>query len=195
MSRLIFVFCCIAPVVHAADPPAKPVELPAQVRKLMTDAEQDVEKARKKFQAEELAIKNKLVADLQKLLEAETKKGNLDGALAIRSAIEQIKLNNLKAPAAEDPVFTAAKKMLVGGKWAFVVLGTPYHATWEFKDDGTFVNSDSGSVDKKWSTETINKVPVLRVGSCVFQLTSNAQKLQGVKTTSSEKVELTRIAN
>ncbi len=193
MFRLWFVLCCAAGLAQAADPSAKAVEFPANVRKLMSDADQDVEKARKKFQAEELAIKNKLVADLQKLLDAETKKGNLDGALAIRGAIEQIKLNNLKAPAAEDPVFIAAKKMLVGGKWAFVVLGTPYHANWEFKDDGTFVNSDAGSADKKWSAVTINKVPVLRVGSCVFQLTPNAQKLQGVKTTSNEKVELTRV--
>jgi hypothetical protein len=157
----------------------------------VADAEAEVEKARKKFLTEESAIRAKLVAELQKQLDAETKKGNLDGALAIRGEIERVKQSETKLGKA-DPALDAAKKVLIGGKWRFAVLGTPYQAQWEFNDDGSITNSDKGSDDVKWTIETLGKTKVLRVGAVAFPLPLNAKRMGGIKTTTKEAVELVR---
>jgi hypothetical protein len=180
-------------IVGAHEKP-KSAELPPGARKAVADADVELEKARKKFQAEVKAIRAKLIADLQKQLEAETKKGNLDGGLAIRGEIERLKQPDPKIEG-EEPALAAAKKVLVGGKWRLTIPGTAYQADWEFHNDGRITNSDRGSQDVKWTIETQAKGKVLRVGVATFPLPLDSKKIVGSKTTSNERVELNKLSN
>ncbi len=183
----------LLPADALADENKKSPPLPVSAQKAVSDAEAEVERARKRFEAEENAIRVKLVAELQKLLEAETRKGNLDNAIAIRDQIERLKQAERKTDA--NPSLVAARKILVGGKWRFKVLGTPYQAEWEFNDDGTITNSDRNSADVKWTLTTLGKAAVLQVGATAYPLPLNPRRMVGVKTTSNEQVELVRLSN
>jgi hypothetical protein len=97
-------FLLFLPSFAGADEAAPPSKLPADAAKLITKADADI-----------AAIRHTLVTQLQKSQEAATKKGDLDGALAVKSAIEEMsKLLPVK-PKAVAPV-VAVQKATWGGE-------------------------------------------------------------------------------
>lgn len=182
----------------AAQP--EPAPLPKDAKKSVDDSQAEIEKARKKFQAEAKAIQAKLLVDLQKHMDAETKKGNLDGAIAIRAEIARLKMPDPEI-VGEHKAVTDAKKILVGGKWKLTVLNALYSATWEFKDNLTLTrNEGGGNSEGKWTIETRGKTKFLKIvwtegAQEEFPLPLNARRMLGTKFPSKERLELVKLAD
>lgn len=87
----------LASVLAAGDAPPPPA-----AQKLVDDAAATVAKARLAFDAAAKKEQEKLVAALTKEQEKETKKGNLDAALAIKALIEQVQAGLLQQKADES---------------------------------------------------------------------------------------------
>jgi hypothetical protein len=91
--RLILLLCLllISPLLGADEAPP-PVKLPPDAVKALAKADADI-----------VAIRRALIVQLQKSQEAATKKGDLDGALAVKGKIEEIG-KDLPGKAAPAPV-------------------------------------------------------------------------------------------
>jgi len=141
-----------------------------------------------------------MLVDLQSQLDAETKKGNLDGALAIRAEISRLKEPD-KEIDGDDKLVIEAKKILTSSKWRIKVLGTPYKADWTFSADGTIVRKGDDNSEGKWSIENRGKSKVLRVswgpdaGGDEFPFPLNATRLNGANFPSNQRTELTKLPN
>lgn len=83
--RIPVLAAALAACLTAAEPPP-----PAGAQKLLDEAVVATSKARQTFAAAAKKEQDKLVAALTKEQEKETKKGNLDGAMAIKALIEQV---------------------------------------------------------------------------------------------------------
>jgi len=90
--------CCLALVLAAGEAPA----LPATTQKLVDDATASAAKARQAYDAALKKEQEKLTAALTKEQERETKKGNLDGALAIKALIGEVELGLLQKRSGEQ---------------------------------------------------------------------------------------------
>jgi hypothetical protein len=79
--------------------------LPPEAEKVIKDYEAFEAQAKKKMDEELLSQYTKALADLQAMQDDQTKKGNLDGALAVRNAVNNLKImQKLKGkPILPDP--------------------------------------------------------------------------------------------
>jgi hypothetical protein len=91
--------CLFAALCCAAEPPPPPI--PPAVQKLVDDSTTVVAKARQTYSQAAKKEQDKLAAALTKEQERETKKGNLDGALAIKTLIEEVQ-NGLLTKKADE---------------------------------------------------------------------------------------------
>lgn len=171
------------------DPKKDAKVLPKEAKKAIDDANAEVKKAR-----------DRLLDTLQQIQDAETKKGNLDAALAVRAEIERLRKvdTTVAGGLTDDQTLADAKKLLVGGPWKLTIAGSLYTATYVFDADGTIVGTDAaGKHEGKWSVEERNKARVLHIvwgpnNTLTFPLTGNAKKLQGYKPSTRERVEIVR---
>jgi|SRR5580692_3743607 hypothetical protein len=94
MRPLIILLCLLSLPLFADEAPP-PSKLPADAAKLIAKADADI-----------VAIRKALAAALQKSQEAATKKGDLDGALAVKGKIAEItgQIPAAAKPPAEPPV-------------------------------------------------------------------------------------------
>lgn len=115
--RIPVLAAALAACLTAAEPPP-----PAGAQKLLDEAVVATSKARQTFAAAAKKEQDKLVAALTKEQEKETKKGNLDGALAIKSMIEQVQAGLL------EKRIDAAKDLLGEGPKGAGSKTSPYDA-------------------------------------------------------------------
>lgn len=171
-------------------PKGGPKALPPDTKKAIAEANAEVKK-----------VRERLIETLQKQMEVETKKGNLDAALAIRGEIDRMKKTEatIDGGLTEEKGASAIKKLLVGGTWKLSVVGSTYTAECEFQDDGTFTMKDSnGKSEAKWSVDTQGKLQVLTIDlgpvhSMRFTLPQPGKRLIGLKPNNNkERVELTK---
>lgn len=164
-------------------------ELPPDAKKAVAEANAEVRK-----------IRVRLVESLQKVLEAETKKGNLDSALVIRAEIDRLKKADpsVMGGLTEEKGLEEAKKLLVGGKWKLSIVGNVYTAEWEFQEDGSVVMVDgNGKTDAKWTVEVRGKTQMITIDlgpvhTMQFPFPQAGKRLQGIKPGSKERIELSR---
>jgi hypothetical protein len=164
--------------------------LPPEAKKAVAAADAEVKK-----------VRERLIDTLQKHLEAETKKGDLDAALAIRGEIERLKKVDATVTGGltDEKGSAEVKRLLVGGRWRLTVVGSIYTAEWEFQDDGTVAMKDStGKSEATWSVETQGKNQVLiidqgPVHTIRFTLPQVGKRLVGIKPgNNKERVELVK---
>lgn len=91
---------CLAGLAIAAE--TQPPQASAATQKLIDESTAVVAKARQGYDQALRKEQDKLVANLTKEQERETKKGNLDGALAIKALIEEVQAGLLARKAEES---------------------------------------------------------------------------------------------
>jgi len=170
-----------------AQPPSKPggKELPPEARKAVVQASAEIRK-----------IRDQLIESLGRQQEAETRKGNLDGALAIREEIERLKAGGeIRAYSREE---AQIRSSLIGGKWRLSIVGNAYGADWEFHDDDTLVITDSnGKTETRWTLQSQGKNSILQIAldpphAMQFTVTQPGKRFQGLKPGTRERIELNR---
>jgi len=133
---------------------AQDAKMPAEAKKVIDKYEASVEVARKAFDSVVAKARDQAIKDLKPIQASETKKGNLNGALAVKSKIDEMivsvsaeNLDPVKEPTtvADDKVFssfvigtwTGEGGMKGGPHWTFsksgkeiqlVEEGKPYHS-------------------------------------------------------------------
>lgn len=86
----LLILCLIAGLVCSGEATSTPTELPPAAQKACHDAETTIGKAHDAFLLLVKKEQDRLVATLQREQERETKKGNLNSALAIKARIEAV---------------------------------------------------------------------------------------------------------
>lgn len=126
-----------------------PLSLLGQDAKVPTDAKKVVEKydaaveaAKKAYDATVAKARDQALKDLKPIQSAETKKGNLDGAIWVKDKIDELTAQIPKEPGKDDlatpaPPTKDPRVALVIGKWKVTSPVNSWESLWEFKDDGT----------------------------------------------------------
>jgi hypothetical protein len=135
-------------------------QLPPTAEAKIKDAVNSAEAARKAYYESLDKIESALVADLKKQLEATTKSGNLDGALAIRKEIDRIETGDFVS-IMEDVLghsrLLAAVETTLAGRWRVeLVKGgrAIFSSEWTFAKDGTVTSTNpTGAPKGTWKTE------------------------------------------
>ena len=143
MKFLTLTFSITALFISLSTAEETPKPLPADVVALKKSYEQAQQKALEPLRA-------KYIAGLQKLLEAHTKAGNLDGALAIREEMNLIQAKSTKSNTENQPSPPKTpdiQSWVVGKTWEAVGTGSHY----TFLIDGTCKQfADGKQFTPKW---------------------------------------------
>lgn len=112
-------------------------KLPTDVQKVLASYQEDVDKLNLKRDQEVAKLSEKLVASLEKAQASATKKGDLEGALAIKAELDEVN----KALADLVLGITPRKAAWVDKKtWQIVWSGSRNFV--EFNSDGTMLRAD-----------------------------------------------------
>jgi hypothetical protein len=132
--------------------------LPPEADKVVKDYEAFEAQAKKKMDDELMSQYNKTLADLQTMQDGLTKKGNLDGALAVRNAVNNLKImQKLKGkPILPDPgSLTSYEQAKPGEEVVFKVMGKTA--------GGTVWGTDLYTLDSKLAMAAVH-AGVLKTG-------------------------------
>jgi hypothetical protein len=182
-------------------------QLPPTADAKIKDAVNKAEGARKAYYESLEKIEETLVADLKKQLEATTKAGNLDGALAIRKEIDRIETGDfvsiMEEVLAIQDCSLPRKIRSSKGRAELVKSGRAFFSSeWTFEKDGTVTSTNPTGAPKgtwkielakgrvyidwgsgAWETFTLPLRPELAVGESWsgMDVTMRAKKLEGPK--------------
>jgi hypothetical protein len=143
--------------------PAAAQALPPEAQKLIKDFEDLAAQVKKKAEEELAGSWTKLLADLTALQEDLTKKGNLDGALAVRNALNKLKIaqklkgkpvlpdpGNLsgysQAKAGEEVYFTVKGRTSGGSVWGSDLYTLDSHLAMVAVHAGVLKDGEAGIV-------------------------------------------------
>ena len=87
MLRLVFILSCFCISLAAVEVPD---EMPSKAKRLIKGFEDDAAKERAKVEREINKMRGELIKDLEKELKSATKRENLDEALLVKAAIEEL---------------------------------------------------------------------------------------------------------
>lgn len=135
-------------------------QLPPTAEAKIKDAVNKAEVARKAYYESLEKIEDALVGDLKKQLNASTKAGDLDGAVAIRSELDKIETGDFVSIIEEalgySRLLAAAENALIG-RWRVELVkeGRAIFASeWNFERDGTVTSTNpTGAPRGTWKTE------------------------------------------
>jgi hypothetical protein len=166
--------------------PAHAQGLPPEADKVIKDYEAFEAQAKKKMEDELLSQHNQAVADLQAMQDSLTKKGDLDGALAVRNAINQMKvMQKLKGkPILPDPGTLASyEQAKPGDEVVFKVTGKT--------SGGSVWGTDLYTLDSKLALAAVHagvlkagQEGIIRVVFAPGLASYTASEKNGVKTSS-----------
>jgi hypothetical protein len=135
-------------------------QLPPTADAKIKDAVNKAEAARKAYYESLEKLEEALVADLKKQLDATTKAGNLDGALAIRKEIDKIETGDfvsiMEDVLGHSRLLAAVENSLLGRWRVELVKGgrTTFSSEWTFAKDGTITSTNpTGAPKGTWKTE------------------------------------------
>jgi hypothetical protein len=146
MKSLLIAMLVLAPLYAFA----QDAKMPAEAKKVIDKYEASVEVARKAFDAAVAKARDQALKDLKPIQTAETKKGNLDGAMLVKSKVDEL-TSEIPKPAAEGdlakpvPPSTDPRVTLLLGKWKVGVVGGPFLANREFRENGVIAKSDNST--------------------------------------------------
>jgi hypothetical protein len=142
MKSILAILFLASACLWAADP-----TLPPEAAKVVTETEAAVEKARLVFEAAKNKAEAEAAAKLEKIQVALTKKGDLDGALAVKAKVEELtKVEENVLGLKPKPGPAVAQ---VAGVWQAECPG--YRGVWTLTPDGKAVQ-DSGLAGT-WSVD------------------------------------------
>jgi hypothetical protein len=135
-------------------------QLPGTADAKIKDAVNKAEAARKAYYEILDKLEASLVADLKKQLDATTKSGDLDGALALRNEINKIEIGDfvsiIEDVLGHSRLLAAAESRLIG-RWRVELIKEGraiYSSEWTFEKDGTVTSTNpTGALKGKWVTE------------------------------------------
>jgi len=137
---------------------AQDAKMPAEAKKVIDKYETSVEVARKAFDAAIAKARDQALKDLKPIQTAETKKGNLDGAMLVKSKVDEL-TSEIPKPSAEGdlakpvPPSTDPRTTMLLGKWRVTVPGTDWASNWEFRDNSVMFRSEKPNVSGKYVIE------------------------------------------
>lgn len=152
-SILILIILIIPMCLWAQD-----AKLPPEAAKVMEKYDKTVTDAKKVYDSAVNKAREQALKDLKPIQTTETKKGNLDGALLVKSKIEELTAE-IPKPAAEGdlakplPPNTDPKVAFLLGKWKVTVPGMNWASTWEFKDKYVMVRYEKLDSPGKYAIE------------------------------------------
>jgi len=121
---------------------AQDAKMPADAKKVIDKYEASVEASRKAFDASVAKARDQAIKDLKPIQTAETKKGNLDGAMLVKNKVEELAAE-IPKPAAEGdlanptpPVNSDPRTATLIGKWKLISSGGSIVGIWEIKENG-----------------------------------------------------------
>lgn len=126
-------------------------QLPASTINAVKAYDAEVAKAKAEYDKREDAAKKILVSALRKVQDAETKAGNLEGALAIKKRIDELSSNDMLGDKFEMTIDKMLGKWTLDNKGFFEILpngkgnSTWGIATWKV-ENGVFVLTQGNSV-------------------------------------------------
>jgi hypothetical protein len=132
---------------------AQDAKMPAEAKKVIDKYEASVEVARKAFDASVAKARDQALKDLKPIQVAETKKGNLDGAMIVKSKVDELSTETSKPISEGDlarPTIPSVDPKVFYGKWKVTVPGGTYSGIWEFKENGIAERSEgNGTFEMK----------------------------------------------
>jgi hypothetical protein len=147
--RFLFL-CLLSLTLFAADPPpAKP--LPVGVDPIVKEYQDSVAKAKAAYEATCAKAQEKALVALDAKNKEIIKKGDVDGAIAVKAVIERVKGGKVRDEAEKEVGLLGEEKVdvakLIVGKWKSADAGK----VWTFSKDKTFAisNGDSGTWEGK----------------------------------------------
>jgi hypothetical protein len=136
MWRITLMYLCFALRCIAGE-----AELPSSTKATMDAFTKSTDKLTLDYNKAMTDARSKAIAGLTKAQEVETKKGNLDGALAIKKKIEELGKD------VDSADLLGIEKDPIIGKWGSAKQGDKnLDVVWIFKEDGTGEHLWSGKV-------------------------------------------------
>jgi len=129
---------------------AEESKMPPDAQKVIDKYEKTVAEAKKMYDTAVAKARDQALKDLKPIQIAETKKGNLDGAMLVKSKVDELTAE-IPKPAAEGdlakplPPNTDPRVTLLLGKWKVGVVGGPFLANREFRENGVIAKSDNST--------------------------------------------------
>jgi len=135
-------------------------QLPTTADAKIKDAVNKAEAARRAYYESLENIEVALVADLKKQLDATTKSGDLDGALALRTEIDKIETGDfvsiIEDVLGHSRLLATVEERLIG-RWRVELVKDGrviYSSDWTFEKGGTATSTNpTGALKGKWVTE------------------------------------------
>jgi len=135
MKSLLLAVLVLVPIYSFA----QDAKMPAEAKRVIDKYDASVEAAKKVFETAVAKARDQALKDLKPIQVSETKKGNLDGAMLVKSKVDELTAE-IQKPAAEGdlakpiPPSTDPRVAMLIGKWK--VYTTGYSVVYEFKDEG-----------------------------------------------------------
>ena len=139
-------------------------ELPATARRLIDEADKQIQEIEKKAQTQVAARRKKLLADLKALEESFTKEAKFAQAAAVRARIREIEAGPLVRAARPDPGTLTNFRGQVGKSFVFEVTGGMNGSCWGtgvYTDDSTLATACVHAGVLKVGQKGLVKVTVL----------------------------------